>query len=174
MASGRLDSDYTFDGGVVWGVAIKNILGGAIKYLGSKIFGNASTKAVTKATTETVEQITAKSYTQHGSELIDDGFRMLEQPIMQATNEGLSSGQLGKIIGWGEGQTVEAIQQTINVSKNLTKFQVQEWAKQGLTKSWVQNQLTIYSKSLMKGGDKLKNTQLIHRKELMFKILELW
>lgn len=91
-----------------------------------------------------------------------------------AVGKGVTSGQLGKIIGWGEGQTIEAVQQTINVTNNLTKSQVQAWAKLGLTKSWVQDQLGKYSSSLAKGGDKLKNTQLIHRKELMEKILSLW
>ncbi len=51
---------------------------------------------------------------------------------------------------------------------------MQEWAKQGLTKSWVQDQLTKYTSALIKGGAKLDNKQLIHRKELMEKILELW
>lgn len=86
----------------------------------------------------------------------------------------ITSGNMGKIIGWGEGQTDEAIQQTINVTKNLTKSQIKGWAKKGLTKSWVQDQLNKYSSSLIKGNKKLKNTQLIHRKELMEKILELW
>lgn len=52
--------------------------------------------------------------------------------------------------------------------------QVKEWAKRGLSKSWVRDQLAKYSSSLAKGGDKLKNSQLVHRKELMEKILELW
>ena len=92
----------------------------------------------------------------------------------RAVKTGLTSSQLGKVIGWGEGQGAEAVQQTINVAKNLTKSQVKKWAKQGLTKSWVQDQLAKYSSSVIKGGDKLKNTQLMHRKELMEKILNLW
>jgi RHS repeat-associated protein len=86
----------------------------------------------------------------------------------------LKSNEIGKIIGWGEGQGAEAVEQTINVAKNLTKSQVKGWAKSGVTKAWVQEQLSAYSRALMKGGDKLKNTQLIHRKELMEKILSLW
>ena len=84
----------------------------------------------------------------------------------------LTSGQMGKIIGWGEGQ--QAVQQTINVTKNLTKSQVRRMARQGLLKEWVEDQLVKYSQSIAKGGDKLKNTQLMHRKELMEKILSLW
>ena len=46
--------------------------------------------------------------------------------------------------------------------------------KQGLTKEWVLQQLTFYNKALEIGGDKLKNAQLLPRKELMEKLLELW
>ncbi|UIR56448.1 RHS repeat-associated core domain-containing protein [Sphingobacterium sp. SRCM116780] len=87
---------------------------------------------------------------------------------------GLTSAQMGRIIGWGEKQSIEAVQQTINITKNLTKAQLRGWVKQGLTKSWVQDQLSKYSASLAKAGDKLKNTQLAHRKEMMEKILNLW
>jgi len=34
--------------------------------------------------------------------------------------------------------------------------------------------LELYTKALVKGGDKLKNINLIPRKELMEKILNLW
>jgi RHS repeat-associated protein len=86
----------------------------------------------------------------------------------------LNSAQFGKIIGWGEGQTAEAVRQTINVTRTLTPSQVKRWAKQGLTKEWVKEQLAKYSSALARGGDKLKNTQLVRRKELMEKILKLW
>jgi hypothetical protein len=109
-----------------------------------------------------------------GMEYLDEGVRMVEQPFVGGAKPGLSSAQLGRIIGWGEGQGATAVQQTINTTQNLTRSQVQGWAKQGLTKSWVQDQLTKYSSSLMKGGDKLINTQLMHRKALIEKILNLW
>ncbi|MBL1222031.1 type IV secretion protein Rhs [Chryseobacterium sp. L7] len=86
----------------------------------------------------------------------------------------MKSADFGRIIGWGESQSAKAVEQTINVTKNLTRSQVKSWAKQGLTKHWVQDQLSKYSNALIKGGDKLKNTQLMHRKELMEKILHLW
>lgn len=38
----------------------------------------------------------------------------------------------------------------------------------------VEDQLVKYSQSIAKGGDKLKNAQLLHRKELMEKLLSLW
>ena len=44
----------------------------------------------------------------------------------------------------------------------------------GLTREWVEQQLSMYRKALGSGGPKLKNKQLIPRKELMEKILELW
>ncbi|TWV90574.1 hypothetical protein [Chitinophaga pinensis] len=93
---------------------------------------------------------------------------------VNVTKPTLTSGQYGKIIGWGEGQSAEAVQQTIDVIKKLSRSQVKEWARRGLSKSWVKDQLAKYSKSLALGGDKLKNAQLIHRKELMEKILKLW
>ena len=89
-------------------------------------------------------------------------------------NAPVTSGQLGKLIGWGEGQGAAAVNQTINVTKNLTKSQVRRLSKQGLTREWVEIQLSKYSNALNKGGSKLKNDQLIHRKGLMEKILDLW
>lgn len=73
-----------------------------------------------------------------------------------------------------DGRLLEAVQQTVDVTKNLTKAQIRKWEKQGLTKVWVEGQLTKYTASLAKGADKLKNSHLIPRKELMEKILELW
>jgi len=64
------------------------------------------------------------------------------------------------------------------VTEKLTSEQVQLWAKQGLTKEWVQKQLASYTNAIQKGLAKqaliLTNKQLLPRKELMEKILELW
>jgi hypothetical protein len=84
------------------------------------------------------------------------------------------SARFGRVIGWGEGQLPAAVEQTISVTQNLTKSQVESWAGQGLTKSWVEKQLASYTKALEAGGDKLKNVQLLPRKQLMEKILSLW
>jgi hypothetical protein len=86
----------------------------------------------------------------------------------------LISADVGEIIGWGEGQTEEAVQQTINLTKNLSKSQLHDWINKGLTKSWVEKQLASYTKSLLKGKEKLNNKQILLRKELMEKILKLW
>lgn len=66
------------------------------------------------------------------------------------------------------------MQKTIDLTKNLTKSQVQGFAKQGVTKEWVQKNLSSYIGAFEKAGAKLKNTQLAHRKELMEKIISLW
>jgi RHS repeat-associated protein len=87
---------------------------------------------------------------------------------------GLTSSQMGRIIGWGEGATAEAVAQTKALTENLTSEQIQVWAKQGLTKEWVMEQLTLYTKAIAKGGDKLKNINLMPRKELIEKMLNLW
>jgi hypothetical protein len=47
-------------------------------------------------------------------------------------------------------------------------------AKQGLPREWVEKQLSHYRKSFREGGGKLRNEQLLPRKELMERILELW
>nr|WP_257792267.1 RHS repeat-associated core domain-containing protein [Empedobacter brevis] len=80
----------------------------------------------------------------------------------------------GKIIGWGERQTPEAVKQTISVTENLTKSTVKKFRKQGLNYKWVESQLNKYNKAIEKGGIKLNNKQLPARKKLMEKILELW
>jgi RHS repeat-associated protein len=86
----------------------------------------------------------------------------------------LISGQIGKIIGWGEGQSSEAVVKTTDVLFNLTKSKLKDWIKKGLTKEWVEEQLASYSKAIVAGGMKAKNTQLLPRRDLMVKILSLW
>lgn len=86
----------------------------------------------------------------------------------------LTSAEMGRIIGWGENQTAEAVNQTINVTKNLTRSQIRSWAYKGLTRPWVEKQLKFYTNSINKGGKKLDNKQLEYRKELMEKMLGLW
>ena len=87
----------------------------------------------------------------------------------------LSSGQIGgDIIGWGTGQTAEAAEQTLAVTKALTRGKVSEMIGKGLTREWVVEQLGFYTAAVAKGEAKLKNNQLFARKELMERILSLW
>ena|GEM_PF-1894856 len=87
----------------------------------------------------------------------------------------LISADMGRIIGWGESQAPEDVVKTVNVLFNLTKKKVSEFAKKGLTKEWVEKQLASYTKSIQAGGAKLnKNVQLLPRRDLMQKILNLW
>ena len=81
---------------------------------------------------------------------------------------------MGRIIGWGEGQGPEAIEQTQNVTKSLNRTQVLRWRTQGLTKSWVEKQLSSYTNAMTNATKLSKNAQLVHRKELMEQILKLW
>ncbi|MDO6431551.1 DUF6443 domain-containing protein [Flavitalea sp. BT771] len=98
----------------------------------------------------------------------------LDFPEGGAGGFGLTSAKMGRIIGWGEGATAEAVAQTKALTESLTSEQIQQWAKGGLTREWVAKQLELYTKALEKGGNKLKNINLEPRKELMEKILSLW
>lgn len=51
---------------------------------------------------------------------------------------------------------------------------VSGFKKSGVDKAWVQRQLELYTKAVEQGGVKLNNQQLLPRKELMEKILQLW
>ena len=84
------------------------------------------------------------------------------------------SAEFGKIIGWGEGQSDEDVAQTIQVAETVSSELIQKWRAEGVTIEWVQEQLQKYENALAKGGNKLKNKQLVHRKSLMEKIIALW
>ena len=90
------------------------------------------------------------------------------------------AGDIGEqIVKWGRGQGADDVAQTIARTRGLTSDGVREMAKQGLTREWVEKQLSLYRKALEKGGDKLRNDklrneQLLPRRELMERILELW
>jgi hypothetical protein len=84
------------------------------------------------------------------------------------------SAEFGKIIGWGEGQSDEDVAQTIQVAETVSSELIQKWRAEGVTIEWIQEQLQKYENALAKGGNKLKNKQLVHRKILMEKIIALW
>jgi RHS repeat-associated protein len=86
----------------------------------------------------------------------------------------LSSAEKGNIIGWGKGQSTEEIKKTVDLTKSLTREVVKGLRKSGVDKAWVQRQLALYKKAIEQGGSKIKNQQLLPRKELMEKILDLW
>lgn len=81
---------------------------------------------------------------------------------------------MGKLIGWGEGQTEMAVQTTRELTKNLTRTQVQAFKNQGLTKEWVEEQLDLYNNALSNPRKAGSNVNLLPRKELMEKLLYLW
>jgi hypothetical protein len=86
----------------------------------------------------------------------------------------LTSAEAGELIGWGTGQSAEAVAQTRAVTENLTEAIVKDLATKGLTRDWVTGQLTQYQSAIAKAGVKLVNQQLLPRAELMAKILALW
>jgi RHS repeat-associated protein len=95
-------------------------------------------------------------------------------PRVRLRTPPLTSGQMGNLIGWGTGQSAEAVAKTVNVTRQLTQQRVAQLAQQGLTRQWVEQQLSFYTRALGQGGGKLNNAQLLPRKQLMEKLLELW
>jgi len=79
----------------------------------------------------------------------------------------------GAIIGWGTGQSAAAVAQTQQVTAYLTATRVTSLIARGLSKEWVEGQLTMYLAKIAAGGAGLNNTQLFARKECMEKILSL-
>ncbi len=105
--------------------------------------------------------------------VIDGGFALaslFKSPYVRT----LTAGQMGEVIGWGTGQSSQAVEQTINLTKNLTTEQIGAWKVQGVTREFIEKQLVNYTRAIEKAGPKLNNTQLLPRKELMEKILQLW
>ena len=84
----------------------------------------------------------------------------------------LTSGEMGKIIGWGTGPTEEAAQTVARVA-SLTSEDVAQMTAKGLTKQWVEKQLNLY-KIAETIPSRLTNEQLLPRKALMEKKLSLW
>jgi hypothetical protein len=113
---------------------------------------------------------------QAGQAVVNQGQALVAeaQAALPAVTKALSSGDLGKVIGWGRGQSPEAIAKTFEVTKNVTTSAIEKMMEQGLTKEWVTRQLGMYSEAIKGGTDKLRNAQLLPRAELMKKILDLW
>lgn len=86
----------------------------------------------------------------------------------------LTSGQIGEAIGWGTGQTAQAVAQTEAVTQSVTTQGIRQMITRGLTREWVQAQLTQYEAAIARGGAKLLNKQLLPRLALMRRLLELW
>ena len=86
----------------------------------------------------------------------------------------LSAAEYGEIIGWGTGQSAEAVAVTEAVTESLTTEAVEGMIEEGLTKEFVESQVAAYERAVAQGGAKLLNEQLLPRLELMQKILNLW
>ncbi len=86
----------------------------------------------------------------------------------------ITAGAQGTIIGWGTGQSAQAVLQTELITASLTRKAVAQMVARGLSRKWVEQQLAKYTASIAQGERKLDNAQLLVRKELMEKILSLW
>jgi RHS repeat-associated protein len=84
----------------------------------------------------------------------------------------LSNQAAGAIIGWGTRQSGAAA--TRELTNNLTRAAVEAMKRKGLNRATAQNLLRQYEKAIAQGGRKLDNEQLLPRRELMKRILELW
>lgn len=150
----------------------------AVKQAEKQAAKQVGKEAVKQAEKEAVKQAEKEAVKQGGKEATKEAEKeAVKQAEKQATKEAgkIVSGEQGKIIGWGTGQSAEAVKQTIQVTQNLTKEKVKEMISTGLSKEWVQQQLKMYSKAVAEQGVKLeKNNQLLARKDLMEKILSLW
>jgi hypothetical protein len=114
---------------------------------------------------EALGKVESKALKEVETKAIRDG-------LEKTTNE---NSYIGKnIVQWGAGRTAQDVQKTLKVYESLTEEGVKEMANKGLTKEWVIDQLNLYEKATIKGGDKLKNAQLLARKDLMKRILSLW
>lgn len=90
------------------------------------------------------------------------------------TGAAMTSGQLGRIIGWGTGQTAADVAATEAVTRGLTTQAIRQMIARGLTRRWVEAQLALYEAAVARGGAKLVNQQLLPRLALMRRLLELW
>jgi hypothetical protein len=72
----------------------------------------------------------------------------------------------------GKGQSTTAVQQTQELTRNLTREAVREMAEKGLTREAVEELLRRYQDALTRNQG--PNTQLTPRIELMQRILDLW
>lgn len=86
-----------------------------------------------------------------------------------------NSGEIGRnIIRWGRGQGADDVAQTVARIGEMSPKAVREMMKQGLERSWVEKQLSLYEKAVGAAGKKLTNEQLLPRLELMQTILRNW
>ena len=90
------------------------------------------------------------------------------------TSRKIPSDEFGKMIGWGTGQSAQAITQTRAVTQSLNPQLIREWIQQGLTREWVTKQLQFYQQALEMEKKRGSNVNLEPRLELMNRILELW
>jgi hypothetical protein len=86
----------------------------------------------------------------------------------------MTSGQLGRVIGWGENQSAAALAKTEAATQRLTTQLIRQMITRGLTRQWVESQLALYEKAVATAGKKLVNKQLLLRLALMKRLLELW
>jgi RHS repeat-associated protein len=90
----------------------------------------------------------------------------------RAASKILTKRQAGEIIKWPTGQGAAA--ETVAMANSMTAGRVAAMEARGLTRATVEKLSADYGRAIAQGGDKLRNTQLLPRKHLIDKILELW
>jgi RHS repeat-associated protein len=87
----------------------------------------------------------------------------------------LKANHLGDYIRWGEGQSAEDVEQTIEATRNFNSDKIRYLKNNGVTRADIEKQLEKYNNAILKGGRKIEtNKQKYPRKDLMERILELW
>jgi hypothetical protein len=97
--------------------------------------------------------------------------KLIREGLEKAENKSAYIGR--KIIGWGEGRTAEAVEQTLKIGETLTAEGVRDMIAKGMTREWVEKQLASYEQAIVRGTLE-KNSLLNPRRLLMKRILELW
>lgn len=83
--------------------------------------------------------------------------------------------EIGKdVIRWGCGQSAAAVAQTVRRTASLTRAEVVDMIGRGLELPWVEKQLSLYEAAIHADGAKLRNRQLLPRRELLLAILREW
>ncbi|MBV8070965.1 MAG: hypothetical protein JO270_13735 [Acidobacteriaceae bacterium] len=109
-----------------------------------------------------------------GDDSITSGSGDSVNPKFDPANPGKFNQIGGDIVGWGKGQSEEAVEVTREATRTLTYDKVRLMVgEHGLPRAWVEYIARQYQDGIVRGLAK-ENTQIEARLEYMQKILELW
>jgi hypothetical protein len=87
-----------------------------------------------------IQRFLQRPAVQEGIQKTEDAIARAPAAAERAT---LAASEYGQIIGWGTGQSARAVAQTQAVTQALTTQAVENMIAQGLTRGFVQSQLTM-------------------------------